>query len=208
MLGSLCDSIESVIWRQQEVWRSLALFKKLEILPFVKWKAVWTFLDERGTLFLELNLWPPWRTVSSASPFQSCRCKAIITPHFPGGSPTGSRELSGSAADCDWKCFVLRRQPAVCLVPKEVETYFISFYLALTSWCGLLLPVLRKHGLLTPTSAHRGRTAASRTGAGTQASVPLLLVRKSGEEDWDQAWIGRRGPLVHLMLCFHLVACA
>ena len=67
------------------------------------------------------------------------------------------------------------------------------------------MPVLRKHNLLTPTSAHRGRTAPARTGAGTQTSMPFLLVRKSGEEDWDQAWIGRMGPLVRLMLSFHLV---
>ena len=69
------------------------------------------------------------------------------------------------------------------------------------------MPVLRKHSLLTLTSAHRGRTAPARTGAGTQASMPLLLVKQSGEEDWDQAWTGRMGPLVHLMLSFHLVTC-
>ena len=69
------------------------------------------------------------------------------------------------------------------------------------------MPLLRKHSLFTPTSAHTGRTAPARPGAGTQASMSLLLVRKSGEEDWDQAWTGHMGPLVHLTLSFHLVAC-
>lgn len=41
-------------------------------------------------------------------------------------------------------------------------------------------------------------------GAGVQVSTHLL-VRKDGEEAWDQAWAGQMGPLVRLMLLFRLV---
>lgn len=89
MLGSLCDSIESVIWMQQEVWQTLNFFLEARNSAICGVKD--NFSISGWTLPFVFGVEPP-KILGGPShwcgPFQPCTCRAINSPLiFLGEAP-------------------------------------------------------------------------------------------------------------------------